>query len=127
MALIKRHATTSGAESEAHSSFQEASQPIADKRKAKELLSPDGLRIPVNRRPAPDPLVGSEMLGTSSEPTAGSSRHLNASEGRPAYAVVVTGRSNPQEPSGQLKPKANGSDTSELAASSEAANRRMSC
>ena len=53
VALINRHATTPGAESAAHSSSREASQPIASKREAEELSSPDGLTIPANRRPAP--------------------------------------------------------------------------
>ena len=39
---------------------------------------------------------------------------------------MVAGRTNPQQPSGPLKPKTNVSDTSEPAASPEAAIRRMS-
>ena len=45
--------------------------------------------------------------------------------GKPAYAAVAAARTIPQQPSGQPKPIATGSDSSELAAS-EAANRRMS-
>ena len=123
---MKRHATTSGAESAAHPSSREASQPIAGKRKAEELSSPDGLVVPANRRPAPEPLVRSEALGTSDETTAESIRHLKASEGRPAYTTVVAGRMNPQEPIGQPKPIATGSDSSEPAVSPKAANVRMS-
>ena len=89
VALIKRHATTSGAESEAHSSSRKASKPIAGKRKAEELLNPNGMTVPANRRPTPDTLVGSERLSTSSEPTAESSLQLYATEVRPAYATVV--------------------------------------
>jgi hypothetical protein len=89
--------------------------------------SPDGLTVQASRRSAFDPLVVSATLGTSNKPTAESSRQLHASEGRPAYAAVVAGRTIPQQTSGHSKPKANDSDTSEPAAFPEVAIRRMSC
>jgi hypothetical protein len=98
---------------------RKVSQPTTGKRKA-ESSSSDGLTTPVARRPAPDP------PGTSGEPTPQCNRQQAAMEGKPAFAAVVVGRTNPQQPSGQPKPIATGSDSSEPATSHEAANRRMS-
>ena len=58
-------------------------------------------------------------------PTPSCSRQHADMARKPAYAAVAAARTIPQQPSGQPKPIANGSDSSELAAS-EAANRRMS-
>ena len=119
MALFKHHATITGARSEPPSSPRNASQPTMGKRKA-EFSSSDGLNTPAARRPAPD------TLGASGEPTPQCSWQQPAMEGKPTYAAVVAGRTNSQQPSGQPKPIATVSDSSEPAASPEAANRRMS-
>ena len=89
-------------------------------KKNAESSSSDVLTTPAARRSAPDP------PGTSGEPTPQCCRHQAATEGKPAYAAVVAGRTNPQQPSGQPKPIATGSDSSEPVASPKAANRRMS-
>ena len=126
VALFKRHATVTGAGSERQSSSRKTSQPVASKRKAEESTSSDGLTTPAAKRPAPDPL-GSETPGFSGEPTPECSRQQAVMEGKPAYAAVVAGHTNHQQPSGQPKPKANGLEPSKPAVSPEAATRRMSC
>ena len=119
VALFKRHATITRARSKPPSCPRKASQPTTGKRKA-ESSSSGGLTTRAAKRPAPDP------PGTSGEPTPQCSRQQAAMEGKPAFAAVVVGRTNPQQPSGQPKPIATGSDSSEPATSHEAANRRMS-
>jgi hypothetical protein len=111
----KRHATatTTGAR------IVTPPLPIAWKRKA-EFSCSDGLTTPAARRPAPD------AQGTSVAPTPSTRRQLDVTAGKPAYAAVLAGDSNPHQSSGQPKPIATGSDFSEPAASSEAATRRMS-
>jgi hypothetical protein len=119
VALSKRHAITIGARSVPPSSPRKGLRPTAGKGRA-ESSGSDGLTTPAARRSAPDP------LGTSGAPTPPCSQQQAATAGEPAYAAVVAGRTNPQQPSGQPKPIATGSDSSEPAASTEAANRRMS-
>jgi hypothetical protein len=75
------------------------------------------LTIPAARRPALD------TSGTSGAPTTAGSKET---VGKAAYAAVVAGDTNPRQPSVQPKPTATGSDSSEPAASSEAANRLKS-
>ena len=117
VALSKRHATITGARRVPPSSPRKGPQPITVKRKA-ESSGSDGLTTPTARRPAPDP------LGTSGARTPSCSRQQADKASKPAYAAVVAGSTNPHQPSGQPKPIATGSDSSEPAAYSEAANRR---
>jgi hypothetical protein len=118
VALFKRHASITGARSVPPSSPGKGSGPTMGKRKA-ESSDSDGRTTPAARRPAPD------QSGTSGDPAPQCRRHQAATEGKPAYAAVVAGRTNPQQPSGQPKPTATGSDSSEPVSSSEAANRRI--
>jgi hypothetical protein len=53
-------------------------------------------------------------------------RHLGSAEGGPAYAAVVPRHAVSKLPSGPLELQVKGSDSSEPAASSEAATTRMS-
>jgi hypothetical protein len=99
---------------------RKTSQPTTGKRMDEETSSSDGLTTQATRRPAPDP------PGTFGEPTPECSRQQAAIDGKPAYAAVVAGRTNPQQPNGQLYPIATGLESSEQSASPEAANRRMS-
>jgi hypothetical protein len=79
VALWKRHANITG------------------KRKA-ELSRSDGLIIPAARTQAPD------TPGTSAAPTQSTSRQLEDSAGKAAYAAVVAGDTKPRQPSGQPNP-----------------------
>ena len=56
VALLRRHATITGARSVPPSSPRKGSQPTTGKRKA-EFSGSDGLTTPAARRPAPDPPV----------------------------------------------------------------------
>jgi hypothetical protein len=113
----KRHATTTTTTNGPRTVL--APLPIAGKRKA-EFSCSDGLSTPAARRPAPD------AQGTSVATAPSTSRQLDVAAGKAAYAAVVAGDSNPRQSSGQPKPIATGSDSSEPAASSEAATRCMS-
>jgi hypothetical protein len=85
VALFKRHASITGARSVPPSSTRKGPQPTTGKRKA-EPSGLDCLTTPAARRPAPDP------PGTSGDPALQCSRHQAATEGKPAYAAVVAGR-----------------------------------
>jgi hypothetical protein len=79
---------------------------------------------PASRRPASNPLDGPSAPATSGA-AAASCKLLPGKDG-PAYAAVIAGYANLQQSGGPPKPSAKGSDTSEPAASSGAASRRMS-
>jgi hypothetical protein len=100
----------------------------APKRKAEELSGSDCPSEPASRRPAPEhPLDnGPSAHGTTGEQAAQCSRQLGPSEGRLAYATVVAGTASLHLPSGTQKSIAKVSVSTQTAASSEAAPRRMS-
>jgi hypothetical protein len=118
VALSKRHATITGARRVPPSSPRKRPWPITGKMKT-ESSGSDGLTTPNARRAAPDP------PGTSGARTPSCSRQQAHTASKPAYAAVVAGSTNPHQLSGQPKPIATGSDSSEPAAYSDAANRRM--
>jgi hypothetical protein len=93
------------------------------KRKASQL-NQDGVTEPATRRTAMGPATA-VTPPTTGEPTAECSRQLGPSEGGPAYAAVVAGHAVPSLTSGTLKPVARGPDSSEPAASMEAAQGLM--
>jgi hypothetical protein len=92
------------------------------KRKASHLDS-DSSGEPATRRPAQEPASESKLcvLTPAEVQVSQSSQEPN----RPAYAVVAAGRAALLQ-SGSLKPTAMESDSSDTAASFEAAHRRLS-
>ena len=94
------------------------------KRKARQL-NQDGVMEPATRRPA----TGKTTLvtaPTTGEQTAECSRHLCVTEGGPGFLAVVSGQAIPRLTSGPIKAVAKGTDSSEPAASMEAALGRKS-
>jgi len=108
----------SGVGDEAQTS-RNSQQLHVSKRKAEELSSSDCPSEPASRRPAPGYLLGGRPTaqGTMSEQAAQSSQQIGSTEGGLAYAAVVAGRADPQQPSGPRKSSAKGSDHTEPAAS----------
>jgi len=108
-------------------SSSDSPQLPVSKRKANELSSSDGLSEPTSHCPVQGNLFGEGPTAQSStgELDAERSRQLRPIEGGLAYAVVVAGRTGPQQPSGLHKPPAKVSDHYELTASSEAATRHV--
>jgi hypothetical protein len=113
-------ASASGAGNETGS----PSQTSACKRKA----SPDEATEPASRRPATEhpPNDGPEIQDATGEQAAQCSRQLGPAEGKLAYATMVAGAANLQQPSGTRTSSAKGSANAEPAVSMEAASRRMS-
>jgi hypothetical protein len=92
------------------------------KKKASQLGT-DSSGEPATRRPAPDLASGSSSSAFTS--TEGQVAQSSQEPQRPEYAAVAAGRAA-LSLSGPLKPTVMESDESDSAASSEAANRRMS-
>jgi hypothetical protein len=106
----------------------------AGKRKATEPASSGSSMETATRRPAPGPLSGpgsapfpATAVGSHQEGSAAmSARNPGSAEVKATYAAVVFDSPSSLHPSGTLKPTANGSASSDPAASSEADTMRMS-
>ena len=106
----------------------------ASKRKAIEFTSSGSSMETATRRPVPGPLSG---VGSAPFPATAAESYLEGSapmsarnpgsaEVKGTYAVVVSNTPSSLHPSGTLEPTANGSASSDPAASSEADTRPMS-
>jgi hypothetical protein len=106
----------------------------AGKRKATEPVSSRSSMETATRLPAPGPLSGAvsalfpaTAAGSHQEGSAAmSARNPGPAEARATYAAVVSDSPFSIQPSAKLKPTANGSASSDAAASPEADTRRMS-